>query len=393
MGSVLGFIVALVPLIALHEMGHMFVAKWVGVWVREFGIGLPPRIVKLFKWQETEFTLNALPLGGFALMEGEDFLEQPTREPLETYYLETSEETEERSKINETSEDDEEAKAHSLYAQPPGKRMLIFAGGPMMNFITGWVLAILLFLTGVPVIDAMDVTIDQVVPDSPAAAAGLQVDDQIIALNGEPVNDIEMVTEKTQSLRGEEITLTVMRDGEERTVALTPRVDPPPNEGAMGVILSGEPTEYHIEATPLPRALLNGTLTFFNAIYQTLLAPIRILQGIIPLEDARPVGIVNISRIAYDSIQQSFTTGTLIPILNLLILVTISLGVFNLLPIPALDGGRILLTAVELIRDKPLSPQIQERVHQVALILFLLLFVAITILDLIYPASLPPQLP
>jgi regulator of sigma E protease len=378
MGSVLGFIVALVPLIALHEMGHMFVAKWIGVWVREFGIGLPPRIAKLFKWQETEFTLNALPLGGFARMEGEDILETPQASTEETA---------------EMSEEEREAKKHSLYAQPPGKRMLIFAGGSMMNFITGWVLAILLFLTGVPVIDAMQVKITQVVPNSPAAAADLQAGDTIVSVNEQPIDDIELVTELTQDNLGEEITLTVTRDGEERTVSLTPRVDPPPNEGAMGVLLTGEPTEYHVEATPLPRALLNGTLSFFNIILQTLWAPIRILQGIIPLEAARPVGIVNISRIAYDSIQQSFTTGTLIPILNLLILVNVSLGVFNLLPIPALDGGRILLTAIEKIRNKPLSPRIQERVHQVALIIFMLLFVVITVLDLLYPVSLPTQLP
>lgn len=378
MGSVLGFIVALVPLIALHEMGHMFVAKWIGVWVREFGIGLPPRIAKLFKWQETEFTLNALPLGGFARMEGEDILETPQASTEETA---------------EMSEEEREAKKHSLYAQPPGKRMLIFAGGSMMNFITGWVLAILLFLTGVPVIDAIQVKITQVVPNSPAAAADLQAGDTIVSVNERTIDDIELVTELTQDNLGEEITLTVTRDGEERTVSLTPRVDPPPNEGAMGVLLTGEPTEYHVEATPLPRALLNGTLSFFNIILQTLWAPIRILQGIIPLEAARPVGIVNISRIAYDSIQQSFTTGTLIPILNLLILVNVSLGVFNLLPIPALDGGRILLTAIEKIRNKPLSPRIQERVHQVALIIFMLLFVVITVLDLLYPVSLPTQLP
>jgi len=72
--SVIGFVVALVPLIALHEIGHMLMAKWLGVWVREFGIGLPPRMIKLFQWQETEFTLNWLPLGGFARMEGEEAL-------------------------------------------------------------------------------------------------------------------------------------------------------------------------------------------------------------------------------------------------------------------------------------------------------------------------------
>jgi regulator of sigma E protease len=378
MGSVLGFIVALVPLIALHEMGHMFIAKWVGVWVREFGIGLPPRLLKLFKWQETEFTLNALPLGGFARMEGEDFMERPQFSPVEG---------------TEVSEEDAVARKHSLYAQPPGKRMLIYFGGPLMNFITGWLLAILLFITGVPVIDAMRVDITQVVPNSPAEAAGLQATDTIIAVNDQPVDDMETVTQVTQDNLGKEISLTVLRDGEERTVSLVPRVDPPKNEGAMGVLLTGVPTDYRIEPTPIPRAVLNGSLSFINVILQTLWAPVRIAQGLIPAEAARPVGIVNISRIAYDSIQQSFTTGTLIPILNLLILVNVSLGIFNLLPIPALDGGRILLTLIEKVRNKPLDPRIQERVHQVALAIFILIFIVITVFDLLYPVSLPQQLP
>ncbi|MGC9398279.1 MAG: M50 family metallopeptidase [Anaerolineae bacterium] len=377
MGSILGFLVALVPLIVLHELGHMLAAKWAGVWVHEFGIGMPPRLVKLFKWQETEFTLNALPLGGFARMEGEGLLTPAEGTP----------------KGEEEVKKDPEAERHGLYAQPPGKRMLIFLSGPMMNFITGWVLAIVLFLTGVPVIDVMQVQISEVAPNSPAAAAGLQAEDVIVAMNGEPVEDIEEVTRITQAHQGEELTLTFSRDDEEHTVSLVPRLNPPQGEGAMGVIITGVPVKYHIEPTPVPRALLNGTLSFFSVVIQTLWAPIRIVQGLIPAEAARPVGIVNISRIAYDSLEQSVTTGTLIPILNLLIIVSTSLGIFNLLPLPALDGGRILLTLVEKVRGKAVDPRIQERIHQAALAFFILLFVVITVLDILYPISLPQQLP
>ncbi|MCD4739007.1 MAG: M50 family metallopeptidase [Anaerolineae bacterium] len=378
--SVIGFVVALVPLIALHERGHMLMAKWLGVWVMEFGIGLPPRMIKLFQWQETEFTLNWLPLGGFARMEGEEALlaeDKPEEaKPTAADLLAMA-----------------EAQKHSLYAKSPFKRILIYLGGPLMNLLTAWVLAILLFTTGTPIIDEMLVRITQVAPQSPAAEVNLQADDIILAINGERGLDIEEVIARTQQHLGQEMALTVGRGDAELIVSLTPRTDPPANEGSMGVMLQGEPTAYHIEPLPIGQALLRGSQTFFFITMKTIWMPVELVQGLIPAEAARPVGIINISRIAYQSIEQSFTQGTLIPILNLLILVSISLGIFNLLPIPALDGGRILFTVIELLRREPLSPRLQERIHQVALSILLLIFAVITVLDLLHPVNLPSLIP
>ncbi|HEY89199.1 MAG TPA: site-2 protease family protein [Thermoflexia bacterium] len=405
MNSVIGFVVALVPLIVLHEMGHMFTAKRLGVWVREFGLGLPPRIIKLFQWQETEFTLNWLPLGGFARMEGEeDFtstVEPPAQEEF-TLLVEIQEpmlmdeETVEpptTEKVPPTAAELQAAQEHSLYAKSPFKRILIYLGGPLMNLLTAWVLAILLFATGTPIIDEMLVRITQVAPHSPAAEVNLQADDVILAINGERGLDIEAVIAHIQAQRGQELSLTVGRGDAELTVSLTPRTAPPANEGSMGVMLQGEPTAYHIEPLPLGQALLRGSRTFFFITWKTLWMPVELVQGLIPAATARPVGIINISRIAYQSIEQSFTQGTLIPILNLLILVSVSLGIFNLLPIPALDGGRILFTVIELLRKEPLSPRLQERIHQIALSILLLLFAVITVLDLFHPVDLPALLP
>ena len=239
----------------------------------------------------------------------------------------------------------------------------------------------------------MLVHITQVTPQSPAAEAGLQAGDTIIAINEERGLDMEEVIARTQQNLGQEMSLTVSRESEELTVSLTPRLDPPANEGAMGIMLEGEALAYHVESLPIGQSFLRGSQTFFFIIGKTLWMPVELAQGLIPAETARPVGIVNISRIAYQSIEQSFTQGTLIPILNLLILVNISLGVFNLLPIPALDGGRILFTTVELLRKEPISPQVQERIHQVALSILLIFFVAVTIWDLLNPVDLPALLP
>ncbi len=376
--GLLGFLVALVPAIALHEMGHMFVAKWVGVWVREFGIGFPPRIAKLFHWQETEFTLNWVPLGGFARMEGEG-IEENLSAP------DAQEEPDTR-----TFEEIEEARKHSLHTQPPGKRTLIFLGGPLMNMLTGWVLAVVLFMTGVYTVDEMRVYITEIAPNSPAEAAGLQTEDVIVKVNEQSVTMLEQISEAVDQNLGTPITLTVSRGEEELGITLTPRVNPPEGEGAMGVGLMGEPTAYHTEPYPLFKAIGAGTEYYATAVASTLLVPVYIVQGVIPLEYARPSGVVGISRIAGQSIQQSVDTGTLIPILTIMILVNISLGIFNLLPIPVLDGGHILFTVIEKVRGKPLTPAIRQLTQQIAIVFFLLLFVVITIMDVVAPITLSP---
>lgn len=374
-GAILGFFVALVPLIALHELGHMFTAKAVGVWVREFGIGFPPRIKKLFQWQETEFTLNWLPLGGFARMEGEV-----------TFAEEDPAAVEEKSP--EQLADAAEAHRHSLYAQPPGRRMLIFLGGPLMNLLTAWVLAVVMFIPGYPVADTSQVRITQVVPGSPAARAGIQAGDVLIAIDGQPATDTTLVIEVTRANAGVEMPLTVRRDGAELELRITPRVDPPPREGAMGIGLGDEALVVHLEPHSLPKAVAAGTRTFSGIMTLVLRTPVDIIRGLLPLKVARPVGIVNISRIGFQSIQQSVATGTLFPLFNLLIMVSISLGIFNLLPIPALDGGRILFTVVEIARRRPLTPALEERIHQVSLLLLLAVFVAITVMDFMFPVNL-----
>ena len=365
---------ALVPLIALHELGHMLVAKWAGVWVPEFGIGFPPRILRLFKWQETEFTLNWLPLGGFARMEGEGLMDEQSPEGEED---------------KRTPEEKEEARKHSLYTQPPGKRVLIYLAGPVTNLLIGWFLAVLVFLIGVPVPDEVRVVFSEIAPNSPAAAAGLQAGDTVLAMNGQNVVMFDDVTDSIQAHLGQPLAITVEREGEEHTVSLVPRENPPPGEGSIGVMLGGEVLSSHIEPYPVPQAVWNGTQIFAALVAQMVRMPVDLLRGLIPIQEARPIGIVNISRIAYQSIQQSATTGTLFPILNLLIMVSISLGIFNLLPIPALDGGRILFTIIEKVRRGALSPALQERAHMITMLLLLALFAAITVLDVIFPVTLP----
>ena len=373
LGMIVGFIVCLIPLILVHELGHFFMARLLGVWAREFGIGYPPRIVKLFKWRETDFTLNWLPLGGFTRLEGE-----------QTFAEDEQEDTDEEISPEVLAER-EEAYRHSLYAQPPGKRILLYLGGPVMNLLTAWVLATLLFTTGLPI---ANVVISEVAAESPAAEADMQVGDVIVAVNGETVESLDEVSASVQQSLGEPTEILLEREGQELTVSLTPRADPPEGQGAMGVLIS-EVASGKLKHYPLGEAFIYGSRYMGRIIGATVFFPVYVIRGLIPIEQARPVGPIGISQIAQQSVETSISTGAAYPILNILILVSVSLGLFNLLPIPALDGGRILFAIVEKLRHKPLTPALEERIHMVTLMVLGAIFIIITVLDIVAPVQLP----
>jgi regulator of sigma E protease len=371
LGMIVGFVVGLIPLIIVHELGHFIMARVIGVWAREFGIGYPPRIVKLFKWRETDFTLNWLPLGGFTRLEGEQTFAE--------------DEDTDAQVSTETRAEREEAYRHSLYAQPPGKRILLYLGGPVMNILTAWVLATLLFTSGIPI---TRVVVSEVAPESPAAVADLQPGDIIIAVNGEKVETASEVSASVQQTLDEPTAILVDREGQNVTLSLVPRANPPEGQGAMGVIIGEEPTG-ELRHYSLGKAFVHGSRYMVNIVGITVLFPVYIIRGLIPIAQARPVGVIGISQIAQRSVEQSIATGALYPILNILILVSISLGIFNLLPIPALDGGRIVFAIVEKIRKKPLTPALEERIHMITLMILGVLFIFITILDIVAPIPMP----
>ncbi len=373
LGQGLSFLLGLIPLILVHEFGHFLMARKTGVWAKEFGIGYPPRILKLFRWKETDFTLNWLPIGGFVRMEGESLFE-------------------ERSAIEEDISPEElqqkqEARKHSLYAASPGNRVLIYLAGPVMNLLLAWALAVLLYLTGVP---AYEVVIDEIVPNSPAAGAEMQVGDVILAINEQPVEEVEDVSTYIQASLGQPTTFTVRRDGETVALSAVPRANPPQGEGSLGILVGGIPKAGELLRYPLGKSLNYGTRYVLLMGQMTLSAPIMVIRGLIPLEMARPVGIVGISQITQQSVQESFSAGAAYPIMNILILLSLSLAIFNLLPIPPLDGGHILFIIVEKIRRKPLTPAVAERIYTVAFMVMLAVFVLITALDIFFPVNLTP---
>lgn len=372
LNSILGFVVVLIPLIIVHELGHLFAGKAVGAWAPEFGIGFPPRIAKLFRWKETQFTLNALPLGGFVRFEGEgDMALTP----------------EEEAALNRRTEEEAlEAQKHSLYAQTPLKRIAIYLAGPLMNILVAFIAATLIFAVSYPL---LRVRIIQTEPGMPAAQAGLQADDIILSVAGTPVRDPQHVIELVQAHANTPITIEARRGDDIITLTTTPVFDPTTQSARIGIQIGGEIVPGQYMRYPLPQALSMGAELLGEILNELLSMPGRLIKGTMTAEQARPTGIVGISRLSGYVLTRSADIGSPYLVFSLLTMVSLSLGVFNLLPVPALDGGRILTTLIELVRGRPIAAQTQERIHQVAFILLLLLLLAITVNDIVNPIPLP----
>jgi len=342
-------------LIFFHELGHFLAARAVGVPVEEFGFGYPPRLLKIGEWQGTEITLNWIPFGGFVRPKGE---------------------------ADETVEG-------GMAAAPAWKRLVIALSGPVMNFIIGIIVLVIVYTAmGTPASNEALVT--QIAPESPAMQVGLEPGDIILSVEGERIEDIEDLIDKINANVGREISLTVERDDETRTVEITPRVNPPEGEGAIGVGLSNP-----LKPTPFFQSIGEAFSTTGYIIRETLLLPVRLISGSVDPGVARPVGykgIFDIYSQAVEMDQESDVyTAEPLPIFTLSIIanISIALGITNLLPIPALDGGRILFTLPELVFGKKIPQKFENAVNTVSFLLLILLMVFITILDFTNPVVIP----
>jgi regulator of sigma E protease len=342
-------------LIFFHELGHFLAARAVGVPVEEFGFGYPPRLAKLGEWKGTEITLNWIPFGGFVRPKGE-------------------------------SDDTVEG---GMADAPAWKRMVILFSGPVMNFIIGIIVLIIVYSAmGIPASNEALVT--QTAPNSPAVQVGIQPGDIILSVEGEDIENIDQLIERINANVGREITLTIERDGETQQVNVTPRENPPEGEGAIGVALSNP-----LKPTPFFIAVGESFNTTGYIIRETLLLPVRLIRGNVNPEVARPVGykgIFDIYSQAVEMDQESEVyTAEPLPVFTFSFIanISIALGITNLLPIPALDGGRILFTLPEFIFNKKIPQKFENAVNTISFLLLILLMVFITILDFTNPVVLP----
>jgi len=343
MGSILIAIVILGLLIFVHELGHFAVAKWTGVMVQRFSLGFGPRLLT-HQRGETEYAISAVPLGGYVKMLGED-----PEEEVATYDA-----------------------ARSFATQSLAKRAAIVVAGPAMNLVTAFVafsLALAIFGATVPKETA---EIGGVMDGMPGAEAGLTVGDTVLAIDGGPIATWEELARTVRGSGGATIELRVRRaSGEETTLVVTPeeRVERTPfgEEIGKAYLIGIEPAR-RTEAVSLPSAIGQGAYQTYFWIKMTLLSIVKIFQGVVSARDlGGPILIVQAAG-------QQADLG-LEYLLRFLGLISVNLGVLNLLPIPVLDGGHLLFFGFEAIRGKPLAIRHREMAQQVGLFLLLALMV------------------
>ncbi|SFM31672.1 regulator of sigma E protease [Gracilibacillus orientalis] len=409
MTTVIAFILMFGLLVSIHEFGHYYVAKRTGMLVREFAIGFGPKVFSTVK-NETLYTIRLLPMGGYVRVAGEDpeiidikpgqhigltfnddgevnqiIVNNKAKHPdafvIEVEHIdldhglriegyEMNEEEKYSFRVNEKASFimDEKATQIAPYnrqfaSKTVGQRALQLFAGPFMNFVLTVVIFIVLAnIQGVPV---EDVRVGSVVDNSPAQEAGFQEDDTVIEIEGQSISKWEEFQEIVEASPNEPLEMIVLRDDEQVPLEVTPALieTPEQNVGQVGVTLALEKSFIRTIPYSLEETYRYSTLILTNlGKLVTGQFSIDVLSG--------PVGI-------YDATDQVVKTGFM-NFLTWTAILSVNLGIINLLPLPALDGGRLLFVGMEAVRGKPIDPQKEGIVHFIGFALLMLLMIVVT---------------
>ncbi len=346
--TVVSFILVMGVIVFVHELGHFLVAKRNKIVVEEFGFGYPPRLVKLFERDGTIYSLNAIPFGGFCRMRGEDDPTEPG----------------------------------SFAAASRTARALTLLAGPAMNFLLAIALfAVLTVQQGVLDTSKAGVVILTVQPGSPAQSAGLQVGDRITAADGVPLATADALRKLTAENPGRLIRYTVARaDGRAKTeqiieITAASHAASPDEKAILGIV-PGEPTR----PAMIWEAVWAGVRNTGEIIYLTFAIPANLIREHKPISDAGFMGPVGIAATTGEVVQSALAIRSFQPVIWFMALLSAALGLTNLLPLPALDGGRLLFIVVEALRrGKRIQPAQEGMVHLIGFGLLLLLVGVLTI--------------
>jgi regulator of sigma E protease len=337
MTTLFSFILVLGLLIFVHELGHFLFAKLFGVRVLKFSLGFGPKVAGKVVG-ETEYVISAFPLGGYVKMFGENPDEQQI-----------------------APEDKNVSFAHKAVWQ----RFMVVLAGPLFNLLFAVVLFFLVFATvGVPT--AVDTTrIGKVNENSPAAAAGMQTDDVILAINGEKTVAWLDVLEGVKSSEGQPVEVLIQRGGEEIALEIVPEIDTVKNvfgeeveqRFMIGIMKADELT---YEKTSIFGALQNACKQTWMYITLTVLGFIKIIQQVVPASEIG--GPILIAQIAGEQMKAGWLN-----LIYFMSLLSVNLGILNLLPIPVLDGGHLVFLTIEGLRRKPMNERAQIVAQQVGI--------------------------
>jgi len=424
------FIVVLSPIILLHELGHFIAAKLAGVKVDEFGLGYPPRLCTLgygkgllvvgttsvkipsrFKKplgfregaaidataeqrrdgsyilrsakvileprdedrrfrqelsdgilrlrgvativdQGTKYSLNLLPLGGFVKMTGEEDSSDP----------------------------------RGLAAQPKRWRVAVLIAGVTVNILAAVLLFTLAFVSGQP--EKWQSQVAAVAPGSPAQSVGLMAGDIVVAADDQPMASAtpnQALIDYIQDHLGQEITLVVQRKDTELELEVTPRTTWPATQGPLGVSLQYVPSRPDIRRVGLGAALGQAVQQIGLVIQMIVSLPFRAAAGTAAPGEARPGSIVAILEILVLSLKTSLDWKLWFPILQQAGLISLALGVTNLLPLPALDGGRLFFVLIEAVRGRKVAPEHEAAVHGIGMLILVVLMMGMMVYDFVNP--------
>ncbi len=364
--TIILFIVVLAILILTHELGHFLTAKWAKIRVDEFGLGLPPKIWGI-KWGETVYSINWLPLGGFVKIFGEDPNEENISGP---------------------------DSARSFVNRPKWVQAVVLVAGVTLNFVLAWVLISINLGIGMPAgledlprglqVRNESLSIVNVLRESPASEAGLQVGDKLISFSSgeEKIIDlsVESVHNFTKKFPDQPIKVEYVRSdsssGQNSVATVIPKLGVTGNEAAIGIatqkigIVSASWWQTPFYGLFFSYHLTINTLLAFGDFFSNIFSSGREALGAI----AGPIGI-------YSLIDDASRLG-FVYILNFVALISINLAILNLLPFPALDGGRLLFVIIEAVIRRPINPKVASALNLIGFVLLILLMFIIAVSDI-----------
>lgn len=331
-------------IIFLHEFGHFFWAKKFGVKVNEFALGMGPRVFKIQKG-ETMFSLRALPIGGFCEMEGEDEHSDNPR---------------------------------SFEQKKAWQKMLIIASGGIMNLILGFVLTFILLVNSPAIASTTIKSFDK---DAVSSSSGLMVGDEILKINNSKIHTFRDIAFNISAFDTSCFDIEVRRDG--KTINLE-NVNFKTVENTDG----SHSVEIDFFVEPVEKNFINLIKSTFLETASTIKTVWRSLGGLVTgkislKKTAGPIGIASeIGKITNEGLKFSAFIA-IINIINIMAIITINLGIFNLLPLPALDGGRLVFLFIELITGKKINPKYEGLVHTIGFVLFILFMIWMSYSDIL----------
>lgn len=347
--TIVSFVFVLGVLVFIHELGHFLVAKRAGIFVEKFSIGFPPYIFKK-KWGETEYCIGAIPLGGFVKMVGENPDEETT------------------------------GAENEFMSKSVGARAAVLFAGPFANYALAVLIFIgLFYFKGTPVFEENKIVVGVVDEAKPAFAAGLQTDDVIIGINGKPVQNFDSLRFQIYQIVNEELSLQWISGTDTITKPITTTIAEAPNKDGgvdtLGVIgFSAKPSSYEY------MGFIDAVGAGFEQANSFVMLTLSTVKSLITAE----VSVKELGGPVFIAKQSgNVAKEGIVPLLFFMALLSVNLGVLNILPIPVLDGGHLVFLAIEKIKGSPVSIKGRMYAQQVGVFLLMGLILVVTFNDIV----------